>query len=326
MNVAKVVFWGSLGALAWTHVGYPVAAELAARAAPAAGSARRRRRAVRDGDHPRLQRGGRDRAPAREPARARLPGRAGSRSSSPRMPRPTARTRSSRPSPPASRGSSCSTARAAARWRPRTGRCRQASSDVVAFSDGNSTWSPDALRHLVANLADPDVAYVCGQLRLQDAAGTNREGTYWRYEMKLREAESRLGSITGGNGSIYARQARRLRRGRPALGPRPLVPLPDGAGGAARRLRAAGARLREADALERDGVPAQGADVRALLGDHPARLDVPAAAARLPRRDRLAPAAPLRQRHPAPDAARVEHRPRRPTAGPTGSSSPARWR
>ena len=44
----------------------------------------------------------------------------------------------------------------------------------------------------------------CGQLRLQTAAGTNREGTYWRYEMKLREAESRLGSITGGNGSIYA--------------------------------------------------------------------------------------------------------------------------
>ena len=59
-------------------------------------------------------------------------------------------------------------------------------------------------RQLVANLADPEVAYVCGQLRLQDAAGTNREGTYWRYEMKLRDAESRLGSITGGNGSIYA--------------------------------------------------------------------------------------------------------------------------
>ena len=81
---------------------------------------------------------------------------------------------------------------------------RQATSDVVAFSDGNATWAPDALRQLVANLADPDVAYVCGQLRLEDAAGTNREGTYWRYEMKLREAESRLGSITGGNGSIYA--------------------------------------------------------------------------------------------------------------------------
>ena len=29
--VLKTVFWGSLGALAWTHLGYPVAAEIAAR-------------------------------------------------------------------------------------------------------------------------------------------------------------------------------------------------------------------------------------------------------------------------------------------------------
>ena len=41
----------------------------------ARGGARRRRRADRDRDRRRLQRGGGDRAPAREPARARLPGR-----------------------------------------------------------------------------------------------------------------------------------------------------------------------------------------------------------------------------------------------------------
>ena len=29
--IARAVFWGSLGALAWTHVGYPAAAALAAR-------------------------------------------------------------------------------------------------------------------------------------------------------------------------------------------------------------------------------------------------------------------------------------------------------
>jgi cellulose synthase/poly-beta-1,6-N-acetylglucosamine synthase-like glycosyltransferase len=85
---------------------------------------------------------------------------------------------------------------------------RETTSDVVAFSDANATWAPDALRHLVATLADPDVAYVCGALRLADAEGNNREGLYWRYELWLRERESRLGSITGGNGAIYA-----LRRG-----------------------------------------------------------------------------------------------------------------
>jgi cellulose synthase/poly-beta-1,6-N-acetylglucosamine synthase-like glycosyltransferase len=74
----------------------------------------------------------------------------------------------------------------------------------VAFSDANATWATDALRLLVRNFGDPGVAYVCGRLRLQAADGGNQEGVYWRYELVTRAAESRLGSITGGNGSIYA--------------------------------------------------------------------------------------------------------------------------
>ena len=187
---------------------------------------------------------------------------------------------------------------------------RETTGEVVAFSDANATWAPDALRQLVAALADPDVAYVCGRLRLEDAEGSNREGLYWRYEMWLREQESRLGSVTGGNGSIYALRRERLRRGRPALGSRPRVPVPDGAGRAAGGLRARGARVREADAVERDRVRAQGADVRALLGDHAARLDAPAAPPRLPRRDPLPPRPALRQRSPPSRAARHERRAR----------------
>jgi cellulose synthase/poly-beta-1,6-N-acetylglucosamine synthase-like glycosyltransferase len=80
----------------------------------------------------------------------------------------------------------------------------EATTDVVAFSDANSAWAPDALRKLVRNLADDDVAYVCGKLVLERADGTNREGAYWRYELWLRASESALGSITGGNGAIYA--------------------------------------------------------------------------------------------------------------------------
>ena len=76
--------------------------------------------------------------------------------------------------------------------------------EVVAFSDANSSWAPDALRKLVRNLADEEVSYVCGKLRLERPDGTNREGIYWRYELWLRESESALGSITGGNGAIYA--------------------------------------------------------------------------------------------------------------------------
>jgi cellulose synthase/poly-beta-1,6-N-acetylglucosamine synthase-like glycosyltransferase len=81
---------------------------------------------------------------------------------------------------------------------------RATEAEVVAFSDANATWAPDALRKLVRNIADPGVAYVCGRLRLEAPDGSNKEGVYWRYELVTREGESRLGSITAGNGAIYA--------------------------------------------------------------------------------------------------------------------------
>ena len=76
--------------------------------------------------------------------------------------------------------------------------------DIVAFSDANSTWEPDALRRLVGAFADPKVGYACGQVSFVNDGGTNQEGLYWRYEMALRAYESRLYSVTGGNGAIYA--------------------------------------------------------------------------------------------------------------------------
>ena len=65
---------------------------------------------------------------------------------------------------------------------------RETGAEVVAFSDANATWSPDALRKLVRNLADPTVAYVCGRLRLEAPDGSNKEGIYWRYELVTRQA------------------------------------------------------------------------------------------------------------------------------------------
>jgi cellulose synthase/poly-beta-1,6-N-acetylglucosamine synthase-like glycosyltransferase len=76
--------------------------------------------------------------------------------------------------------------------------------EVLAFTDANTRWEPDALRKLVRSFADDDVGYVTGKLRLREPDGTNREGVYWRYELWLRERESAVGSITGGNGAIYA--------------------------------------------------------------------------------------------------------------------------
>src|SRR6476660_8518937 len=77
-------------------------------------------------------------------------------------------------------------------------------SDIVAFSDANAIWERDALARLVEPFADSEVGYVCGQVRFVNEAGTNQEGLYWRYELWLRSLESRLASVTGGNGAIYA--------------------------------------------------------------------------------------------------------------------------
>jgi len=78
--------------------------------------------------------------------------------------------------------------------------------EIVAFSDANSLWEPDAARRLVSAFADPHVGYACGQVRFVQAAagGENQEGSYWRYELAVRALESRLSSITAGNGAIYA--------------------------------------------------------------------------------------------------------------------------
>ncbi|HXV58818.1 MAG TPA: glycosyltransferase [Gaiellaceae bacterium] len=90
--------------------------------------------------------------------------------------------------------------------------------EIVAFSDANSTWAPDALRMLVRSFADPDVGYVCGRLELERPDGTSREPVYWRYELWLRESESRLAGVTAGNGAIYAVRREDYREIDPRLG------------------------------------------------------------------------------------------------------------
>jgi cellulose synthase/poly-beta-1,6-N-acetylglucosamine synthase-like glycosyltransferase len=82
--------------------------------------------------------------------------------------------------------------------------------EIVAFSDANASWRPDAARALVGAFSDPRVGYACGEVSFatrapgQAGQASNQEGIYWRYELGVRELESRLCSITAGNGAIYA--------------------------------------------------------------------------------------------------------------------------
>ncbi len=82
-----------------------------------------------------------------------------------------------------------------------------AKGEILAFSDANSEWKPDALAQLLEPFRDDRVGYVCGQVRFTGPGGGNLEGAYWRFEMKVRELESELAGVTAGNGGIYAVRA-----------------------------------------------------------------------------------------------------------------------
>jgi cellulose synthase/poly-beta-1,6-N-acetylglucosamine synthase-like glycosyltransferase len=195
----KVVFWSSVGALAWTHAGYPLAA---------AALARVRRRPVRSRD-------GTPRVSVIVAAHNEEDVIARRLENLLELEYPGEKLEIV----VASDASTDRTEEIAAGFSPRVrlvrapraGKVaaqnlavRESDAEIVAFSDANATWAPDALRKLVRNFADPEVAYVFGRLNLRDAAGGNREGVYWRYETWLRAQESLLHSTTGGYGSIYA--------------------------------------------------------------------------------------------------------------------------
>ena len=96
---------------------------------------------------------------------------------------------------------------------------RESAGEIVAFGDANVEWDPDALRELVAPFADPAVGMTCGQVRLVNpAGGTNQEGVYWRYETWLRGRESLVHSMTGSNGAIYAVRREAYREVDPRFG------------------------------------------------------------------------------------------------------------
>ena len=78
--------------------------------------------------------------------------------------------------------------------------------EILFFTDVRQWLEPDSLRTLVSNFADPRVGVVSGELVIRD--GDSHEeasvGLYWKYEKLIRSAQSRIDSIPGATGSIYA--------------------------------------------------------------------------------------------------------------------------
>jgi len=84
-------------------------------------------------------------------------------------------------------------------------------SDIVVMSDANSIYDPAAIRLLVRHFGDAAIGCVCGRLTYinpgRQAAGEG-EKVYWGYEGEIKRLESRLGSLLGANGSLYAYRRR----------------------------------------------------------------------------------------------------------------------
>jgi len=83
----------------------------------------------------------------------------------------------------------------------------QIEADITVFSDANAMYASDAISKLVRNFADLDVGYAVGAALYTDGnqgASARNENLYWRYELAIKAMESRLHSVVGGDGAIYA--------------------------------------------------------------------------------------------------------------------------
>jgi cellulose synthase/poly-beta-1,6-N-acetylglucosamine synthase-like glycosyltransferase len=82
---------------------------------------------------------------------------------------------------------------------------QHASGEILVFSDVATRLDPDGLSTIVANFADPTVGCVSSVDRVVGRDGKPcGEGFYVRYEMWLRELESRVNSLVGLSGSFFA--------------------------------------------------------------------------------------------------------------------------
>jgi cellulose synthase/poly-beta-1,6-N-acetylglucosamine synthase-like glycosyltransferase len=211
----EIVFWASLAALAWTHVGYPLAVAALARLRPRPP----RRAAILPAVSLVVPAHNEEDVIERKLENVLALDYPGDRLEV----------------VVASDDSSDATHEIVARFEPRGVRLihcerggkvaaqdravRETAGEIVAFGDANVEWDEDALRELVAPFADPAVGMTCGQVRLVNpAGGTNQEGVYWRYEMWLRGRESLVHSMTGSNGAIYAVRREAYREVDPRFG------------------------------------------------------------------------------------------------------------
>jgi cellulose synthase/poly-beta-1,6-N-acetylglucosamine synthase-like glycosyltransferase len=82
-----------------------------------------------------------------------------------------------------------------------------AKGDVILFSDATTLYQPEVLQFIVPNFADPQIGCVAGKLIYVDESNSSvgrGARSYWGYETFLKTMESRICSLIGASGCLYA--------------------------------------------------------------------------------------------------------------------------
>lgn len=79
---------------------------------------------------------------------------------------------------------------------------------IVIFTDANTTLNKDVIKNIVRHFKDEKVGAVAGEKRIQvddsEAAAGAGEGLYWKYESFLKKLDTKLYSVVGAAGELFA--------------------------------------------------------------------------------------------------------------------------
>jgi len=84
---------------------------------------------------------------------------------------------------------------------------QKAVNEILIFSDANTVFDKNTLKHLINKFNSKEIGGVSGRLILSDENITTEsveEKKYWMLETLIKQAEGRLGILIGANGGIFA--------------------------------------------------------------------------------------------------------------------------
>lgn len=80
-------------------------------------------------------------------------------------------------------------------------------SEYLVMTDANAILKKDSIKELMSSFISDDISYVTGKLVYINGSASEtskNESSYWNLDLKVREIESRIQTITAGNGALYA--------------------------------------------------------------------------------------------------------------------------